>query len=258
MTILRTLVRVLSIAALAAALPAAAGAQHEAEFRRLAVQISAQRQSGGEESASLFEYALGLLDNMVLAALNVPAVPDLNVINTQLGLLVERQPAVGEGYRVVRLGGIPPAYALVANFGVGGPSAVRVYKLIPGGRFRLLARIDRFSQKDFFDDYLELVPVETPSPLFVTVAGRTDELKSGAFIAWTIHGDKLEPVWSTDILTQSSYESAPNGLLLTYCSDFSEDRPKDCRKMTRERYTWDGVAWRRVEQTRLPPAAPKR
>lgn len=247
-----------SITALVAAMPAAVAAQHDAEFKRLAAQISAQRQSGGEVSASLFDYSLGLLDKMVLETLNVPAVPNLRVINTQLGLLVTRRPAVGQGYRVVRLGGVPPAYALVANFGVGGPSAVRVYQLISRGNFRLLGRIDRFSQKNFFDDYLELVPVESRSPVFVTVAGRTDELKSGAFIAWRIHGDKLEPVWSTDLLKNSSYESAPGGFLLTYCSDYSEDRPKDCRKMTREHYSWDGKAWLRVEDTTLPSTAPKR
>ncbi len=237
-------------------MPVAAAAQHEAEFKRLAAQIAAQRQSGSDVNGSQFEYALSLLDKMILTTLNVPAVPDLKIINTQLGLMVE-QPSVGQGYQVIRLGGVPPAYALVANFGVGGPSAVRVYRLIPGGNFRLLARIDRFTQKDFFDDYLELVPVEAPSPLFVTIAGRTDELKSGAFIAWRINGEKLEPVWTTDMLTNSTYEPAPSGLQLTYCSDFPEDRPKSCRKITRERYSWDGKAWRRVEQTILPAPAPK-
>lgn len=257
MRILRSLRVLASIAALAAVAPSPAVAQHEAEFKRLTAQIAADRRSGAEENASLFEYTLSLLDRMVLNTLNVPAIPDLKIINTQFALMTAQPPVVGQGYRVVRVGGVPPVYTLVANFGVGGPSAVRVYRLVPGEKFRLLAHIDRFTQKDFFDDYLEVVPVEAPSPLFVTVAGRTDELKSGAFIAWKITGEKLEQVWSTDILTSSSYEPAPKGLLLTYCSDFPEDRPKACRKTTRERYSWDGKTWQRVEQTTLPAPAQK-
>src|ERR1700693_5400964 len=167
--------------------------QHEAEFKRLAAQIQAQRQSGQEENASLFEYALSLLDNMALTSLNVPAEPNLEVINTQFALLVEHQPAVGEEYTVYRLGGRPRGFALVANFGVSGPSAVRVYSAFAAPRFHLIARIDRFTQKDFFDDYLALVPVEAAEPLFVTVAGRTDELHSGAFTAWRLSGEKVRP-----------------------------------------------------------------
>lgn len=226
--------------------------QHEAEFKRLAAQIQAQRQSGQEENAPLFEYALSLLDKMALASLNVPAEPNLEVINTQLALLVEHQPAVGEEYAVHRLAGRPRAYALVANFGVSGPSAVRLYSALGGPRYHLVARIDRFTQKDFFDDYLVLVPVETSEPMFVTVTGRTDELKSGAFIAWRLDGDKVTPVWSTDILPQSTYEPAPAGIRLTYCADFAEDRPQECRRMSRERFGWDGTAWQRLEQQSVP------
>ena len=232
--------------------------QHEAEFRRLARQIAGQRQSGQEENAQLFEYSLSLLDQMVLATLNVTGTPDLNVINTQLGLLVENQPAVGEEYIVYRLGGKPSAFALVANFGVSGPSTVRLYSPSGGTHYRLTARIDRFTQKDFFDDYLALVPVEATEPMFVTVTGRTDALKSGAFTAWRLSGDKLAPVWTTDILPQSSYEPAPSGIHLTYCADYAEDHPQECRRMSSERFAWDGTAWRRVEQQNVTPAQPKK
>jgi hypothetical protein len=238
-----------------APLPAA---QHEAEFKGIAAQIQAQRQGGGEENAALFESALALLDSMALASLNVPGEPNLEVINKQLALLVEHQPAVGEEYTVYRLGGSPRAFALVANFGASGPSAVRLYSAFAAPRYRLIARIDRFTQKDFFDDYLALVPVETSMPLFVTVTGRTDELKSGAFMAWRLSGDKVAPVWSTDILPQSSYEPAPAGIRVTYCADFAEDRPQDCRRMSRERFAWDGSTWQRVEQQNVPvPPAKK-
>lgn len=232
--------------------------QHEAEFKRLAVQIAEQRQNGREENASLFEYALTLLDRMVLATLNVPGEPDLEIINTQLGLMVERQPAVGEGYKVYRLGGKPPAFALVANFGVSGPSTVRLYSPFGAPRFHLVAKIDRFTQKDFFDDYIAMVPIEGSEALFVTVTGRTDELKSGAFTAWKLSGDKVAPVWSTDILPQSSYEATPGGIRVTYCADFAEDRPQDCRRMSRERFAWDGAAWQRVEQQNVSPKPAKK
>ena len=232
--------------------------QHEAEFRRLARQIASQRQSGEEENAQLFEYSLSLLDQMVVATLNVTGTPDLNVINTQLGLLVENQPAVGEEYKVYRLGGKPSTFALVANFGVSGPSTVRLYSVSGGPRYRLISRIDRFTQKDFFDDYLALVPVEAAEPMFVTVTGRTDALKSGAFTAWRLSGDKLAPVWTTDILPQSTYEPAPVGIHLTYCADYAEDHPQECRRMSSERFEWDGTAWRRVEQQNIAPAPPKK
>ncbi len=224
---------------------------------RLAAQIAGQRQSGQEESPSLFEYALSLLDRMVLDTLNAGVNANLEAINTQLAVMVERDPAIGESYKVLRLGGTPPAYALVANFGLSGPSAVRVYQLSGGPRYRMTAKVDRFTQKDFFDDYLEVVPVTADVPLFVTITGRTDELKSGAFTAWRVNGAQLESIWSTEILPHSSYEAVPGGFRLTYCADYPEDRPRDCRRMVRERYNWDGKAWQRAEQQNLPPTPPK-
>ena len=235
-----------------------AAPQHEAEFKKLAAQISAQRQNGEEENAKLFEYSLTLLDSMVLATLNVQGGPNLEVINTQFGLLVEHQPAAGEEYKVYRLGGTPPAFALVANFGVSGPSAVRIYSAFGAPRYRLTGRIDRSTQKDFFDDYLALVPVEGSEALFVTVTGRTDELKSGAFMAWRLSGNEVVRVWYTDILPQSSYEPAPAGIRLTYCADSAEDKPETCRRMSRERFAWDGKKWQRVEQQDLAVKTPKK
>lgn len=251
---------ILLLAAALAGLGAAArpAPQHEAEFKRLAAQILEQRQSGHEEDGYLFEYALSLLDRMVLSTLNVPAEPHLETINTQLVVMAEREPVVGEEYKVYRLGGHPPVFALVANFGVSGPSTVRLYSPFAAPRYHLVARIDRFNQKDYFDDYLALIPVEASEPLFVTVTGRTDGLKSGAFTAWKLSDDKLTPVWSTDILPQSSYEATPGGIRITYCADFAEDRPQDCRRMSRERFAWDGSKWQRVEQQSLPPTPPKK
>jgi hypothetical protein len=226
--------------------------QQEADFKSLVAEIAAERQSGQEENATLFEHALSLLDRTVLAGLNAPGEPNLEEINKQLGQMVERQPAVGEEYKLHRLGGKAPAFALVANFGVSGPSAVRLYSPFAAPRYKLVARVDRFTQKDFFDDYMALIPVEAFEPMFVTVTGRTDDLKSGAFTAWRLSGDKVAAVWSTDILPQSSYEATPGGIRLTYCADFAEDRPRDCRRMSRERFAWDGSKWQRVEQQNVP------
>jgi hypothetical protein len=249
--VLLVLAALASLGALARPAP-----QQEAEFKHLVAEIAAERRSGQEENATLFEHALSLLDGMVLAALNAPGELNLEAINTELGRMVERQPAEGEEFKVYRLGGKRPAYALAANFGVSGPSAVRLYTPIADARYQLVARVDRFTQKDFFDDYLALIPVEASEPLFVTVTGRTDGLKSGAFIAWRLSGDKVAAVWSTDILPQSSYEATPGGIQLTYCADFAEDRPRDCRRMSRERFAWDGSKWQRVEQQNVPVASP--
>ena len=232
-----------------------AAQEPEATFRRLAEQLARERLDGVEGSETRQEQTLGILDRMALETLNAGSEPNLDATNQRLAALVTQQPPVGEDYRVVRLGGSPAAYALVANFGLGGPSAVRIY-CSAAGRYALAARIDRFAQKDFFDEYLELVPVAAPVVLFVTVTGRTDELETGAFMAWHFDGERLEVVWSSDILQQSSYESRPDGFRLTYCAQTDEDNPRICRRMTRDRYAWQGAAWKRVEQTPLP--VPKR
>ena len=236
--------------------PAAETQKPESEFARLALRLAQLRLAGAEESEKPQEQALGILDSMALGTLNAPGgEPDLVALNQRLAGLVTQQPPVGENYRVVRLGGSPAAYALVANFGLGGPSAVRLYRGV-AGRYALAARIDRFAQKDFFDEYLELVLIAAPVTLFVTVTGRTDELQTGAFTLWRFEGDRVQVVWASDILPQSSYESRADGFRLTYCAETDEDNPRVCRRMARDRYAWDGAAWRRVEQTALP--VPKR
>ncbi len=237
----------------------------EAAFGALAGQITGDRTSGGTESEALEEQALEILDRAALEQLNgVPArgssaaqaAPDLNQINMRLASFVTHQPPVGEAYRVVRLGGSLPAYALVADFGLSGPSAVRVYAGVPGS-VALGARIDRYAQKDFFDDYIEVVPLPGPAAVFVTVNGRTDDLQTGYFTAWYFDGRALSPVWSSDILERSSYEVAPDGFRLTYCADGDSDAVPGgpCHKMQRDRYVWQSNRWERAETTPLPPQA---
>ena len=190
-------------AALAATPPGSQFAEKspEAAFGVLAGQITGDRASGGTESEALEEQALEILDRAALEQLNgapalgssaTQAAPDLNQVNMRLASFVTHQPPVGEAYRVARLGGSPPAYALVADFGLSGPSAVRVYAGAPGS-LALAARIDRYAQKDFFDDYTELVTLPGPAAVFVTVTGRTDDLQTGFFTAWYFDGSALSP-----------------------------------------------------------------
>lgn len=239
--------------------PPAQAAPQPAEFAALAERLAAQRLAGGDEDRTLQERALALLDSLVLAGLNVPGEPSLDPLNQRLAALVTSQPVAGESFQVIKLGGRPMAYALAANFGLAGPSAVRVYSG-PAGRYTLAARIDRFAQKDFFDEYLELLPISgptsAPATLFVTVTGRTDDLQTGSFSAWSFDGAQLRSVWSSDLLQQSKYEAGPDGFRLTYCAETDDDNPRLCRRMTRDRFVWDGTTWKRVEQTPVP--VPKR
>ncbi len=237
------------------AIAAGEGQTPEPEFTRLAAQLAQQRLGGTEESENLQEKALALLDGIVLRTLNSQSEPNLDALNQRLAALVAQQPPVGEDYRVVRLGGSPARYAVVANFSLGGPSAVRVYAAARG-RYALAAQIDRFAQKDFFDEYLELIPVTAPVILFVTVTGRTDDLQTGAYTAWRFDSERIQAVWSSDMLQQSSYESRADGFRLTYCAETDEVNPRLCRRMARDRYVWDGTAWKRVEREAF--AVPKR
>lgn len=229
----------------------------EAEFKRLVALIIERRTSGGERgegTAAEEQSALGILDAFVLDALNAADDPKLEVLNQRLAMLVTQQPPVGEGYAVLRLDGSPPAFALAANFGSSGPSAARFYLRGPE-KYRLAARIDPVAQPDYFDDYLEIVPISKSAQdagmVFVTVTGRTDEFATGVFAAWRLTRDRLEELWVTDLLPRSSYAVGSNGFQLTYCAEPDEDRPGVCQRMTRERYIWDG-AWKRVEQTDVP------
>ncbi len=232
-----------------------AGQSAPTEFTRLAALLAEQRLAGGDDNEKLQEQALSILDGVILETLNRAGEADLNALNQRLARMVAQQPPLGEDYRFVRLSSSPTSYALAANFGLGGPSAVRLYQVV-AGRYALVARIDRFTQRNFFDEYLELVPLAGPSPLFVTVTGRTDDLQTGSFAAWRLEGQRVTSVWASDILPQSSYESRPDGFQLTYCAETDDDNPRVCHRMTRERYAWEGASWKRVQQTAIP--VPKR
>jgi len=238
----------------------------EAAFGVLAAQITGDRAEGGAESETLEEQALEILDRAALEQLNgaqssAPSPgssssgPNLDQVNQRLAAFVTHQPPVGEAYRVSRLGGTPAAYALMVDFGLSGPSAVRLYAGTPGN-LALTARIDRYAQKDFVDDYIELVPISGAAAVFVTAAGRTDDLQTGIFTAWYFDGHAVSAVWTSDILEQSSYESVADGFHLTYCADTDPGETAACHQMRRDRYIWQDGAWKRVETTTLPVPKP--
>ena len=241
--------RLVAFFALVLATPVFGAAQDpDAEFRRLASQLSAVRIAGGEDDPVLLEKALSLLDARILNALGASRSPDLEGLNHTLTVLISENAPLSQGFQVSRLSVIPPVYALVANFGLAGPSAVRLYAGGASG-VSLVARIDRATQKNYFDEYLELVPMGAAAILFVTVTGRTDDLQTGSFAAWRFTGKTLELLWSADLLQQSSYQAAADGFRLTYCSQTDDRNPRQCRRMIRERFQWDGSAWKRLEQT---------
>jgi hypothetical protein len=255
--------------------PQTAAKAPEAAFGALAAQVTADRAEGGPESEALEEQALEILDRAALEQLNgeqrnagqlaagaaqveapVSGGADLRLVNGRLASFVIHQPPIGEAYRVVRLGGNLAAYALIADFGLSGPSAVRVYAGA-AGELALAGRIDRYAQKDFIDDYLELVPLPGAAAVFVTAAGRTDDLQTGIFTAWYFDGRTVTAVWSSDILEQSSYESGADGFRLTYCADADTGDTSTCQRQQRDRYVWQNAAWKRVESTTLPVPARK-
>ena len=162
--------------------PLLLGAQNSgdssAEFKRLVAELSAARLSGAAESETQQEKPLAFLDSIASSVLNASATPDLGAANQRLAGLVSQTPPVGENYRLVKLGGTPATYAMVVNFGLGGPAAIRIYAA-SAGRFALASRIDHFAQKDFFDSDIELIPVSEGEPVFVTVSGRTDDFVDG-------------------------------------------------------------------------------
>lgn len=204
-------------------------------------------------SRDAMEQALRILDIVAITSLRGADQDVVTAANQRLAGYVTRQPAAGEGYRVIRIRQGPDAYVLAANFGSSGPSAARVYaKLGPQKGFTLAGRIDRFSQKDYFDDYLQLFAVDPSAAVFVTVTGRTDELRSGWFAAWQFDGKGVVEVWSSELLSHSNYETVPRGIVITYCADSDEQNPVVCRRMLRERHLWDGTAWKRVQQEEIP------
>jgi hypothetical protein len=248
----------LALIPLAVGLRAQVKSDSSIEFKRLAAQLSTARLDGAAESEVSQEKALAILDELASSVLGGSASPDLDAANRRMADLVSHVPPVGENYRLVRLGGSPAAYALVVNFGLGGPAAVRIYSNA-SGRYALAARIDHFVVKDFFDSDIEMIPVSTAEPVFVIVAGRTDDLATGMFTAWRFEGRRAVPLWSSDLLQQSSYEADAEGFHLTYCSEPDEDHPAQCHKMTRDTYRLQGREWKRIETKDLVPAkaAPK-
>ena len=237
---------------------APSGAAAEAEFKKLVAEVIGRRSNGSERSegtSSEEQAALGILDGFVLDALNAGDELKLEALNQRLASLVTQNPPVGQGYVVLRLGGSPPIVALAANFGSSGPSAARFYVHGPE-KYRMAARIDPAVRPDYFDDYLQILPMpelaRAADVVFVTVTGRTDEFATGVFAAWRLSGDRLQEIWVTDLLPRSSYEIRSDGFQLTYCAEPDEDRPSVCGRMTRERYVWDGSAWKRAEQVDVP------
>ena len=216
------------------------------EFKRLAAQLSTARLDGAAESEASQEKALGILDELASSALSSSASPDLDAANRRMADLVSHVPPVGEDYRLLRLGGSPAPYAMVVNFGLGGPAAVRIYSNA-SGLYALAARIDHFVEKDFFDSDIELIPVSAAEPAFVIVAGRTDDLATGMFSAWRFDGRRAVSLWSSDLLQESSYDADGDGFHLTYCSEPDEDHPAQCLKMTRDLYRLQAGEWKRIE-----------
>lgn len=231
------------------------GSDATAEFKRISQDLSAARLGGGEENNAEMEKALAYLDSIAVTVLNLPAGPNLEGANRSLAGLASHTPPVGENYRLVKLGGAPAAYAMVINFGLGGPAAVRIYAG-PAGHYGLAARIDHIVQKDFFDSDLELVPVSNTEPVFVTISGRTDDLSTGLFSAWRFDGHGVAPLWSSDLLQQSSYEADEDAFRLAYCSQVDDDHPSQCLKMSRDVYRSQAGEWKRIETADLPPSKP--
>ena len=240
----------------AATVPAqTAAATQSADFTKLAGNLTADRASGTNESEATETQALEILDRAALEQLNAGAV-NLEALNQHFATFVTHQPPIGESYRVLRLSTDPATYALVANFGLSGPSAVRLYSGT-AGHFALTARVDPFAQKDFFDDYIDLVPLAGPGGLFLTIAGRTDDLKTGVFTAWQFDGKRVAALWTSDILDESDYEVATDGLHLTYCGESDPNDFRVCKQMQRDRYAWENGSWKRVETGAAPVVAAK-
>lgn len=225
------------------------------EFRQLASQIVQRRLGGLEESEADQKRALELLDALALERLNGAAVGDAEGATRALQPLLPQPPPVGEEYRVLRMGTAgAPWFLLQANFGLAGPSALRIYAQgVNGGTsYRLAAQIDRFAQAEYFDEFLTVVPVSPEEGVFVTVTGRTDELETGSFTAWRFDGARLQRLWVTDLLERSRYELSGTEFRLTYCEESDEEDPRRCVRMMRERYRWSR-GWHQLERREVQP-----
>lgn len=226
-----------------------------AEFKAAAAMLSNARLNGDPETEARQEKALAYLDTIAVSILNGSPAPDLDAANQRLAALVSRTPSVGENYRLMKVGGAPPVFALAVNFGLGGPAAVRIYAPA-AGHYGLAARIDHFTQKDFYDSDVELVPVSLSDQVFVTIGGRTDDLSTGMFSAWRFDGHRAVPLWNSDLLQQSDYAADAGGFHITYCGQPDENRPSVCLKMVRDLYRFQIGEWKRAETVELPPAKP--
>jgi hypothetical protein len=230
-------------------------------FHQMAVQLAGDReaaqigQASDPSAQSLESDALGALDGMVLKGLNAGGAPDLTTLNKTLGSLVATDTATGEDYEVVELAGVTPTYALIANFGLAGPSAVRLYAG-PAGQLALVGKIDCYNPPKFYDEYLALVPIVAPETVFMTVAGRTDDLQTGLFTVWYFDGQELHQVWNSDLLPQSTYETDESGVHLTFCAKPDTDHPDQCARMVRDTFSWEDVAWKPRETKVLGRSKP--
>lgn len=233
----------------------AAPQDRAAQFKPLAAELAERRLAGGEEFEAEQARALEVADAIVLGMLNAAAPISDDAPTRSLEALLAQPPRVGESYQLIRMA-TPnrPWYLLAANVGLAGPSAVRIYARPPGSTgYRLFARIDRFSQADYFDEFLSLALVAPAEGVFVTVTGRTDELETGGYIAWHFDGERLERLWATDLLERSRYEVAGGEFRLTYCEESDEDDPSRCARTLRERFAWRGGQWLTLERKEIKP-----
>jgi hypothetical protein len=230
----------------------------EKQFAGIVAALADAQLDDAPTIEKLEQSALKLLDTEVVSALPVATQPALDALNARLAKFMSREAGLGESYRVIPLGGQPATYALLANFGLGSPSAIRLYTEQGGpSHFVLAARIDRSTQEDFLDDSLELVPIASPGVVFMTVAGRTDAEQTGVFIAWQFDDpQRLKQIWTSDLVEQSSYQVDLSGFQLTYCNIPDQNKPGQCRGMVRDRYRLQDGQWRKVESTPVP--VPKR
>jgi len=228
-------------------------ASPEKDFSATVAALAAASPDDSATIEKLEKKAFAFLDSVVLGDLDGHDRPDLDSINAQLLKLASREESSGENYQVLSIGGKPNAYALTADFGFGAPSAIRLYsEQGNNAHFVLAGEIDRFSFKDMLDDSLQLllVPVAPPAAesVFVTVGGRMDELRTGEFSAWRFDGKELKRLWSSDLVSHSTYKVSLGGFALTYCKDPDDQDAKACRRMVRETYSYsspDGQ-WRQV------------
>ncbi len=205
----------------------------------------------------LLEKAAGILDSAVIGGLAETGDSVVDQINQRLAKFVSHESGIGERYHLMSLSAQPRLYALVADFGLGAPSAIRLYAQKNNEkRYTLVARVDRFTQQDFLDDSLELISIAKAPVIFVTVAGRTDDLRTGVFTAWQFDDKGLKQLWTSDMVQQSSYQGNSAGFQLTYCRNPDETNPRICNAMVRESYRWQDGKWSLVDS--VPVSVPKR